>query len=106
MSNRRKLPPPKPSEAEAAFRDELKRDGCTWCGSRTITAHYRSGAWDYGLRCPEGCPSLRDPAKAHAIGARAAERAGQRIGVRLGYRATDNALAEAAGEVTGQVVAI
>lgn len=93
MSNRVKLRPRPPDPDEAAFRRELAL-GCPHCGSKVIVARFR-GRWDYGLRCPEGCPTHGDQRLAHAIASAAAARAG------LGYRAVDSC----SGQVTGVVVA-
>ena len=53
------------------------------------------GRWDYGLRCPEECPTHGDQRLAHAVATAAAERAG------LSYRAVDSC----SGQVSGVVVA-
>lgn len=93
MSNRRKLPPRPPDADELRFAGELRK-GCPHCGSKVVVARFR-GRWDYGLRCPETCPTHGDQRLAHQVASEAAARAG------LAYRAVD----ACAGQVTGVVVA-
>ena len=92
MSNGRRLKPREPDEAEAAFRDELRKVGCPHCGSKVVTARFR-GRWDYGLRCQAGCPTLTDQLLAHRVASEAAARAG------LSYRAVDSCTGELMGVV-------
>ena len=94
MSNARRLKPRPPDEDQAAFRRELAL-GCPHCGSRRVVARFHDGLWDFGLRCPEGCPTHADQALAHRVASEVADRAG------LGYRAVDSC----SGQVTGVVVA-
>ena len=101
MSNTRHLQArPRPAdEIEAAFRAELRK-GCPHCGSRTVTAQFHGGVWDYGLRCEPSCRTFTEPVLAHRIAAQAAERAGLATGQKLSYRAFDSS----AGRIDGAVV--
>jgi hypothetical protein len=103
VSNTRRVKPqPRPpDESEAAFRAAL-REGCPHCGSRTVTARFRAGLWDYGLKCDPSCRTFSEPRLAHAIASAAAERAGLATGNRLTYRA----FGEGSGRVEGAVLAL
>jgi hypothetical protein len=101
-NTRRAKPPPRPpDETEAAFRDELRK-GCPHCGSRRVTARFRGGLWDYGLKCDPSCRTFTEPELAHRLAAEAAERAGLATGQRLSYQAFDTS----SGQIEGAVRAL
>ena len=103
MSNTRRARqrPRPPDEVEAVFRAAL-REGCPHCGSRTVTARFRAGVWDYGLRCEPSCRTFTEPRLAHRIASEAAERAAAATGQRLRYEAFDGS----SGMIEGVVRAL
>jgi hypothetical protein len=90
--------PRPPDEVEAAFRAAL-REGCPHCGSRTVTARFRGGVWDYGLRCVPSCRTFTEPQLAHRVASEAAERAAAATGERLRYEAFDSSTGQIEGAV-------
>jgi hypothetical protein len=101
VSNARRLKPRPPDEVEAAFRLELRK-GCPYCGSRRVVEKFRSGVWDYGLRCEPSCRTFTEPQLAHRVAAQAAGRAAAATGRRLRYEAFDNS----SGRIEGAVRAM
>ena len=101
MSNTRRLKPRDPDAVEAAFAAELRK-GCPHCGSTRVVGRFRSGIWDYGLRCEASCRTFTEPQLAHRIAAEAAERVSAATGIRLSYRAFN----EGVGQVEGAVRAL
>jgi hypothetical protein len=99
VSNRRKVPPREPDEAELAFERELKRAGCPACGSKTVLARFNGQLYDYGLRCPAECPSHGDERIAHRAASEAAARASTASGEDLTYTAVDGGMGQVRGVV-------
>jgi hypothetical protein len=97
-TRRARRQPRPPDEVEAAFRAELRK-GCPHCGSRTVTAQFHDGWWDYGLRCEASCRTFREPLLAHRIASEAAQRAGLATGQKLRYEAFDSSCGQIEGAV-------
>jgi hypothetical protein len=98
VSNTRRLKPRDPDEVESAFAAELRK-GCPHCGSTRVTGRFRSGIWDYGLRCEASCRTFTEPQLAHRIASEAAGRAAAATGQRLRYEAFDGSRGQIEGAV-------
>jgi hypothetical protein len=103
VSNTRRLrqQPRPPDDAQRAFRDELRRTGCPYCGSRRVIGRFHDDTWDYGLRCLPDCRTHAEPVLAHRIASEAARRAAEAAGERLVYQAVDSMSGTVAGVVRG-----